>query len=320
MSRALITGITGQDGRLLAETLRARGVEVWGMTRKRPSELPAQLRDVNLVEGDLTDGDRLREIVREVLPSQIYNLAGISSVGFSWDHPGPTGEVTGVGAVNVFQAALELQEETGEQVRVVQASSAEIFGSPRVSPQNEETSIAPVSPYGAAKAYAHRMAQIFRTRGLGVSNLILFAHESPLRPPSFVTRKITQGAARIAKDGGVLRLGNLASKRDWGYAGDYVEAMRLAASAEEADDFVIGTGHAHSVSDFARAAFARAGIENWEDYVVVDPRFFRPADPVDLTADPTKAREILGWEPRVSFEDLVTMMVDADLEALDAPS
>lgn len=319
MSRAFITGVRGQDGTLLARNLLERGVEVWGMERdasKGQGRRPKALRGVRLVEGDLVDRERMRALVGQIQPDQIYNLAGISSVGFSWDNPGLTGEVTGVGAVNVFEAALELQEASGKRVRVVHASSAEIFGSPPTSPQSEETAIAPVSPYGAAKAYAHRMAQVFRSRGLQVSNLILFAHESPLRPPSFVTRKITQGAARIAQEGGTLRLGNLAAKRDWGYAGDYVEAMRLAAETGEAGDYVVATGESHSVADFVATAFTHAGVESWEDHVEVDPRFFRPVDPVELTGDATKAREVLGWTPQVSFEGLVEMMVDADVEEL----
>ena len=314
MTTALITGVGGQDGTLLARRLVDLGHEVWGLTPPGPHPSNLLPEQVRVVEGDLRDREGLSALVRQIGPDQIYNLAAISSVAQSWEQPALAGLVSGLGAVHVFEAALGLQEETGREVRVVQASSSELFGSPETSPQTEDTPIQPVSPYGAAKAYAHHMGQVFRSRGLPVSNLILFAHESPLRPPSFVTRKITSGAARVANEGGVIALGNLAARRDWGYAGDYGEAMRLAAEAPEARHFVIGTGQTHSVEDFARLALQRAGVSDWRSHIVVDPRFFRPVDPVEHVADATKAREVLGWQPTVAFEGLVNMMVDADLE------
>ncbi len=333
MTTVLITGIGGQDGTLLAKRLLREGATVWGMVNARGGRvtehglnLPGLPLEVNLAPGDLRDHERVFEVVDQVAPDQIFNLAGISSVGFSWDHPLQTGASTGLGAVGVFEAAWRKQQETGQRVRVVQASSSEIFGAPAGSPQDEETPLDPISPYGAAKAYAHRMGQIYRQRGLEVSNLILFGHESTLRPQQFVTRKISSGAARIAHalargmTPQPLMLGNLDARRDWGWAEDYVRAMTLAAQAPEADDFIIGTGHAHSVRDFARTALTHAGVEDWEAYVTVDPALLRPTDPALLVADPTKAREVLGWQPTITFEQLVALMVDHDLALLNQPS
>lgn len=320
MTTAFVTGVTGQDGTLLARRLLAEGVEVHGLVRneddvtasrgERPSEVVVHV-------ADLRDAAALSRIVADVAPDEIYNLAGISSVAYSWDHPVLTGEITGVGAVALFEAAWRAQESTGRAVRVVQASSAEIFGLPDRSPQDEGTAIRPVSPYGAAKAYAHQMASVYRSRGLHVSACVLYNHESPLRPTSFVTRKITAAAAQIAVDGsGVLALGNLDARRDWGWADDYVDAMVRAARHAVADDFVVATGRTHSVAEFAAAAFARAGIEDWQPHVRVDPRFVRPVDASEIVGDARKAAAELDWRPTVAFEEVVGRMVDHDLALL----
>lgn len=320
MLTALITGITGQDGTLLAHRLAGEGVAVHGLIRAEDDPaavatgLPAGVR---LHVGDLADGDALGSLVAEVAPDELYNLGGISSVGYSWEHPVQTGLISGLGAVAVFDAAWRAQERTGRPVRVLQASSAEMFGNPDTSPQDERTAIRPVSPYGAAKAYAHQMAAVYRTRDLHVATCILYNHESPLRPPTFVTRKITQAAAAIGERGsGVVSLGNLEARRDWGWAPDYVDAMVLATRFERAEDFVVATGRTRSVAEFVASAFARVGIEDWRAHVEVDPRFFRPVDPGEVTGDPSRARDLLGWSPTVSFDEMVGRMVDHDLALL----
>ncbi|QAY63381.1 GDP-mannose 4,6-dehydratase [Xylanimonas allomyrinae] len=320
MATALITGITGQDGSYLAERLVAEGVDVHGLVRDEPERvLLSDRAGVTPHLGDLSDTGRVAQIVQEVRPDEIYNLGGISSVGFSWDEPVLTGLVSGLGAVGVFEAARRLQDETGQQVRVVQASSAEIFGTPDRTPQDEQTAIRPVSPYGAAKAYAHTSAAVYRSRGVHVATCVLYNHESPRRPETFVTRKITAAAARIARDGGgVLAMGNLEPRRDWGWAPDYVDAMVRAVRHPEADDFVVATGVTHSVGDFVRAAFARAGIDDWQAHVELDPRFVRPADAAVQVGDAGKAQRVLGWSTSVAFDELVGRMVDHDLELLTA--
>ncbi|PFG44204.1 GDPmannose 4,6-dehydratase [Isoptericola jiangsuensis] len=317
MTVALVTGVTGQDGSYLAERLVAEGCEVHGLVTRgdgRPASLPAE---VTLHEGDLRDRDGLAALVRAVGPSEVYNLGGVSSVAQSWEQPVLTGEVSGLGAVALFEASWAAQERTGSPVRVVQASSAEIFGSPVRSPQDESTPVRPVSPYGAAKAYAHQMAAVFRSRGLGVSSCVLYNHESPRRPTTFVTRKITAQVARIAHDGGgTLALGNLAARRDWGWAPEYVDAMVRAARHDVADDFVVATGRTHSVEEFVAAAFAAAGVDDWRDRVEIDPRFVRPVDPALQVGDPARAERVLGWRPTVAFEEIVARMVRHDLELL----
>lgn len=320
MTSVLITGITGQDGTLLARRFAAEGLEVHGLAASA-DELEAWRsahgRDEHLHVADITDDALMASLVSDIAPAEIYHLAGISSVALSWDKPVLTGAVTGVGAVTVFEAARRAQEATGQQVRVLQASSAEIFGVPDRTPQDESTSIAPVSPYGAAKAYAHHMARVFRSRDVFVATVILYNHESPLRPQAFVTRKITAGAARIAVDGGgQLALGALDARRDWGWAQDYVDAMVAAVRHDEADDFVVATGQTHSVADFVAAAFARAGIADWQAHVVVDERFLRPADATEIVGDASKAARVLGWAPTVAFDEIVGRMVDNDLAIL----
>ncbi|UOY01230.1 GDP-mannose 4,6-dehydratase [Blastococcus sp. PRF04-17] len=319
--RALVTGATGQDGSYLVEDLLAEGVEVHALVRdggSRPgeNELPEQ---VHRHHGDLTDGSALEALVADVAPAEIYNLGGISSVAQSWQEPALTAQVSGLAVGHLLAAAFELQERSGSLVRFVQASSAEIFGFAERVPQDETTPIAPVTPYGAAKAYAHHLVGVWRARGLHASSCILYNHESPRRPDTFVTRKITAGAARIARGlQDELALGNLDPRRDWGWAPDYVRAMRLAARAHDPHTYVIATGVAHSVRDFVAAAFLAAGVPDWERHVTLDPRFARPSDAPEQVGDATRARSVLDWAPTVGFEELVEAMVRHDLELLDA--
>ena len=271
-----------------------------------------------LHQGDLGDADRLSQLVADLRPDEIYNLAGISSVAYSWQEPVLTARLCGVAAAVVLEAAWRLQEDSGRRVACLQASSAEIFGHAAVSPQDESTPVRPVSPYGAAKAYAHHMAGVYRGRGLHVATCIFFNHESPRRPLAFVTRKITAAAARIGADGsGVIRLGNLDACRDWGWAPDYVDAMVRAVRKEIAGDYVVATGETHTVAEFAEAALRRVGFgDDWPDHVEVDPEFLRPAEAPTLVGDAGKARRELGWEPTVRFEEVVGRMVDHDMELL----
>ena len=316
MPTAFITGITGQDGGYLAEQLLAQGSSVHGLVRAAAEVAPtvAAYPGVSLHVADLIDTAAVAGLLAEIAPDEIYNLAGISSVARSWQEPVATGLVSGLAAAGVLQSAFELSERTGRRVAVVQASSAEIFGNPGVWPQDESTPIAPVTPYGAAKAYAHHMARVYRARGLHAANVILYNHESPRRPPAFVTRKITQGAAMIARgEQDELALGNLDARRDWGWAPDYVDAMVRAARHDVADDYVIATGRSHSVAEFVAAAFRAAGIDDWERHVRVDPAFVRPVDAVELTGDASRARVRLGWAPTVGFDEVVARMVRADL-------
>ena len=320
MTIALVTGITGQDGSYLLGRLLAEGVEVHGMVRAG-KELQSEVRDtlpqVELHDGDLTDGQRLAVLVHEVAPDEIYNLGGLSSVALSWREPALTGAVNGVAVTHLLEAAWQLQESLGRRVSFVQASSAEIFGQPATSPQDEDTPVAPTNPYGAAKAYAHHMVGIYRDRGLAALSCILFNHESPRRPPTFVTRKVTQAAARIARDGsGKIILGDLEVRRDWGWAPDYVDALVRAARHEIGDDFVIATGRAHSVAEFAAAALASVGITDWEQWVETDPQLVHPVDARELVGDASKAKRELGWRGTVDFTELVGAMVNHDLELL----
>lgn len=319
MTRALITGITGQDGGYLAERLLADGVEVHGLVHHEDPagpEFAARHPQVALHHGDLADHDSLRRLVADVEPDEVYNLAGVSSVAFSWQEPVLTAELSGVAVAVLLGAALEVQERTGRPIRFLQASSAEIFGDAEESPQHEGTPVRPVSPYGAAKAYAHHMAHVYRVRGLPVATCILFNHESPRRPPTFVTRKITAAAARIARDGGTLALGNLDARRDWGWAPDYVDAMVRAVRHTTPEDYVVATGATHSVADFVAAAFRHVGITDWRSHVESDPAFMRPADAREMVGDASRAREVLGWAPTVTFEQMVAAMVDEDVRLL----
>jgi len=316
-----VTGITGQDGGYLAQRLIADGVEVHGMVHDADpaaAEFRGLHPDVLLHGGDLADHAGLRRLVEEVEPDELYNLAGISSVAFSWQEPILTAELSGVAAAALLASALALQERVGRRVACVQASSAEIFGAATVSPQDETTPVRPVSPYGAAKAYAHHMAGVYRGHGLHVASCILFNHESPRRPEAFVTRKITAAAARIAQDGGTLTLGNLDARRDWGWAPDYVDAMVRSARHRTAEDFVVATGVTHSVAEFVEIAFRRVGVEDWRAHVRTDDQLMRPADAAEQVGDASKARRELGWGPTIGFVDMVGRMVDHDVELVRA--
>ncbi|HEX8767549.1 MAG TPA: GDP-mannose 4,6-dehydratase [Jatrophihabitans sp.] len=318
---AFITGITGQDGGYLAERLVAEGSSVHGLVHGSDDQvdvLRQRCPDAVLHDGDLTDAGRVRALIADLQPDEVYNLGGISSVAFSWQQPVLTGQVSGLGAAAVLDACWRVQPQTGRPVRVVQASSAEIFGNPEQAPQDELTPLRPENPYGAAKAYAHQMVSIFRSRGLAASAVILYNHESPRRPETFVTRKITAAAARIAagrQDS--LSLGSLDVRRDWGWAPDYVDAMVRAVRHEHADDYVIATGESHSVADFVAAAFAAAGVSNWQSKVEVDRTFTRPlGDAAEQRGDASKARAVLGWHPTLDFAAVVAAMVEADLAEL----
>ena len=314
MTRAFVTGIGGQDGSYLAERLVADGVEVHALAHVDDGAGPFCPDGVEVHSGDLTDLDGIRRLLLDLAPDEIYNLAAISSVAQSWESPDLSALVNGTAAVALLETAHRVQERTGRPVRLVQASSAEMFGEPDRSPQDETTRIHPLNPYGAAKAYAHLMVDVYRTRDLHASSLVLYNHESPRRPVRFVTRKITSTVAAIARGAAdALTLGNLDVRRDWGWAPDYTDAMVRAARAERAGDYVIATGEGHSVRDFVAAAFDHVGITDWEPLVGTDPAFVRPADATDLVGDPRKARRDLGWSPTVSFSELVGRMVDADL-------
>jgi GDPmannose 4,6-dehydratase len=327
--RALITGITGQDGSYLAEYLTTQGYEVWGLVRGQQNPRVRQLRQllggVRLIRGDLLDQGSLISAVERVQPDEVYNLAAISYVPMSWQQAELTGEVTGVGVLRVLEAirvcsGISASRSPGRgQIRFYQASSSEMFGQVRETPQTEQTPFHPRSPYGVAKAYGHFLTQNYReSYGMFAVSGILFNHESPRRGPEFVTRKISLGVARI-KLGyeRQLRLGNLSARRDWGFAGDYVRAMHLMLGQDEPTDFVIGTGVTHSVEDLLEQAFKVVDLD-WRDHVVTDAAFIRPAEVDKLCADPSAARERIGWEPKITFSELVGMMVEADLELLSS--
>ena len=317
--RAFITGISGQDGSYLAERLLAEGVEVHALANVH-EPLPDS-GDVELHPGDLTDVDTVRRLVLDLAPDEIYNLAALSSVAQSWEQPDLTAQLNGTAAVALMESALLSQRRSGRPVRFVQASSAEIFGEPDRSPQDESTAVRPINPYGAAKAFAHLSAHVYRQRDLHAVGVILYNHESPRRPRHFVTRKITSTVAAIAQGRTeTLTLGNLDARRDWGWAPDYVDAMVRAARAEHATDFVVATGVSHSVRDFVAAAFSVAGITDWEDRVEVDETLVRPADATELVGDASRARQLLGWAPTTTFEEIVGRMVEADLIDLAAQS
>jgi GDPmannose 4,6-dehydratase len=320
---ALITGINGQDGSYLAELLVGKGYRVCGLVRQpvtNPFPRLASVRDrVELIQADLLDQRALADILGAVRPDEVYNLAATTFVPASWQDPLTTTEF----AVLSVARLLDALRRHCPAARFFQAGSSEMFGSAAEQPQRETTPFRPRSPYGGAKVCAHYLTTSHREAyGVFACTGILFNHESPRRAPEFVTRKITQGVARIrlglAKE---LRLGNLQARRDWGFAGDCVRAMWLMLQQDRPDDYVIGTGEAHSVEEFVAAAFAHVGL-NWQEHVVIDPAFFRPADPYQLLADGTKARTLLGWQPEVGFEELVGGMVDADLDELrpQAPS
>ncbi|GBD32872.1 GDP-mannose 4,6-dehydratase [bacterium HR33] len=317
MPTALITGITGQDGSYLAELLLSKGYNVVGVVRRTSHDsyerIGHLLDKLTIVPADLLDQHSLTMVVRDFKPDEVYNLAAQSFVPTSWNQPVLTGEFTALGVTRILEAIRLAHPEA----RFYQASSSEMFGKVAQSPQNESTPFYPRSPYGVAKVYGHWITVNYReSYGMYAVSGILFNHESPRRGLEFVTRKISDGVARIklglAKE---LKLGNLDAKRDWGFAGDYVDAMWRMLQQPNPDDYVVGTGVMHSVRDVVEVAFSHVGLD-WRDYVKIDPALIRPAEVDHLQADASKARRVLGWEPRVSFEELIVMMVEADLKRL----
>jgi GDPmannose 4,6-dehydratase len=315
MKRALITGITGQDGSYLAEFLLRKGYEVFGMVRRSSTENFERIEHIrhkiDLRQADLLDQLSMIDLIRSTKPHEVYNLASQSFVPTSWSQPTLTGEFTALGVTKMLEA-IKLVDPT---IRFYQASSSEMFGKVRETPQTEETPFYPRSPYGVAKAYGHFITVNYReSYNMFCVSGILFNHESPRRGKEFVTRKITDGVARIKlKVAKELRLGNLDARRDWGFAGDYVKAMWLMLQEDAPDDYVISTGTSHSVKEFVQIAFNHAKLD-WKKYVVIDQAFIRPAEVHHLRGDSSKARKKLGWKPEVSFKELIGMMVDADLE------
>jgi GDPmannose 4,6-dehydratase len=316
MSRkAFITGITGQDGSYLAEILLEKGYEVYGMIRRSSSFNTARVDhifgDIELVFGDLTDGSVLNQLMRTIRPDEVYNLGAQSHVRVSFDVPEYTADADAMGTLRLLDAI----REEGVHCRFYQASSSEMFGQVRETPQSEETPFHPRSPYGVSKVFGYWITRNYREAyGLYAANGILFNHESPRRGPTFVTRKITRAVGAILRgEQDELRLGNLEAKRDWGYARDYMEGAWRMLQADEPDDYVLATGETHSVGEFLDAAFGHVGLD-WHEYVKIDERYFRPAEVDLLIGDYSKAKEKLGWEPTVRFDELVRMMVDHDRE------
>ncbi|WP_419193087.1 GDP-mannose 4,6-dehydratase [Kolteria novifilia] len=315
--RALITGISGQDGSYLAEVLLEKGRDVHGMVRKLGPEFPARLahlRDrIALHQGDLANASSMEELISRVEPDEIYHLAAETSVSACMEFPEAAWQITGLGPERVFDAV----RKHAPGARIFHASSSEVFGEPKETPQSETTPFHPRNDYGRAKAYAHRMAHHYRERHrlfIGVG--ILFNHESPRRGARFLTRKVSHSVAKIALgQDRELHLGDLHARRDWGYAGDFARAMPLILEADAPEDFVIGTGMAHSVEDFVRAAFNHVGLD-WHDYVVIDRELMRPQESGIVQADPSKAKTVLDWEPSISFEELAAMMVEAEMTSL----
>ncbi len=334
MKRALITGITGQDGSFLAELLLEKGYQVYGLVRQeswyRPNCATHLGKNIELLFGDVTEGVDVSSAVHEARPDEIYNLASQSRPGESWARAPETLLVNGLAAVRLFEAV----RHSSRACRVYHASSSEMFGQTLVAPQNEETPFNPVNPYAAAKVYAHQMARIYReSYGLFIASGILFNHESERRPLHFLTQKVAYGAAcaalgikespdrnergRPIVEGGRLALGNLEIARDWGYAPDFVRAMWLILQQEKADDFVIGTGKLHTLRSLCEIAYRSVGCD-WQDCVISDPAFVRPLEPGRALANPSKANELLGWQPTISFETMVKRMVDAQIQRLQS--
>jgi len=314
MTRALITGVTGQDGSYLAELLLSRGYEVHGVTRAAGEVVPG---GVIAHELDLSTDSAIGGLIADLQPREIYNLAALSSVYQSWQNPALTARLNGAVVAEMLAAVKKIHDQGNVDIRFVQASSAEIFGAPTVSPQDETTPVRPTSPYGAAKAYAHGLVGAYRTAGVAASSVVLYNHESPRRPEAFVTRKITAAAARISlglQD--TLELGNMDARRDWGWAPDYVDALVRTAQHPNADDFVVATGVSHSVRDFVATAFERVGVDDWPDRVSVADSLLRTGDAALQRGDASKAQQILGWTPTVEFDEIVAAMVDHDLALL----
>ncbi|WP_239346274.1 MULTISPECIES: GDP-mannose 4,6-dehydratase [unclassified Frankia] len=321
MPRALITGITGQDGLYLGELLSDKGYEVFGLVRGQSNPKIAMvekaLPGIRLLEGDLTDLPSLIGAVEIAQPDEVYNLGAISFVGLSWRQAELTGETTGIGVLRMLEAIRIVTSDEMDRIRFYQASSSEMFGKVRETPQRETTPFHPRSPYGVAKTFGHYISVNYReSYGAYAVSGILFNHESPRRGVEFVTRKISRGVARIAL--GVqekITLGNLDARRDWGFAGDYVDAMWRMLQRDAPEDYVVATGETHSIRELLDTAFGHVGIDDWSAYVIQDPRFLRPAEVDVLVGDAAKARDALGWRPAVGFKALIQMMVDADLAA-----
>ncbi|MEY4915388.1 MAG: hypothetical protein RJA02_1657 [Armatimonadota bacterium] len=317
--RALITGITGQDGSYLAELLLSEGYDVYGVVRRASTENYERIEhlrgQITLLQADLLDQSSLVQAIRESNPTELYNLAAQSFVPTSWAQPVLTAEFTAIGVTKVLEAMRAVNPE----IRFYQASSSEMYGKVLEVPQSEDTPFYPRSPYGVAKVYGHYITVNYReSYNLHASSGILFNHESPRRGLEFVTRKVTDGVSRIKLGLATeLRMGNLDSQRDWGFAGDYVKAMWLMLQQDTPDDFVVATGETHTVKELVQLAFDRVGLD-WEKYVVIDPRFIRPAEVDLLIGQPAKANKVLGWVPETSFPTLVNMMVDADMDRLSA--
>ena len=320
MPRALITGVTGQDGMYLSELLLAKGYQVFGLIRgqnnPKADTLAQQVPDVVQLTGDLMDLSSLHRALTVSQPDEVYNLGAISYVAYSWQNAHVTTDVTGKGVLNILEATRAYAGDDLHRVRFYQASSSEMFGRAQEVPQRETTLLWPRSPYGVAKVFGHYLTINYReSYGMHASSGILFNHESPRRGHEFVTRKISRAVARISLQlQDTLTLGNLDATRDWGFAGDYVEAMWLMLQQPEADDYVVATGQTHAITEFLDAAFAHVGIDDWQRYVVQDPALFRPAEVDALIGDATKARTRLGWAPRVGFAELVAKMVEADVK------
>jgi len=327
MKKALITGITGQDGSYLAELLLRKGYEVHGVMRRASTFNTARIDHIfkdphvegsrfHLHFGDLSDGNTIRKLIYKIQPDEIYNLGAQSHVRVSFDIPEYTGNVTGLGVLRMLEAIKDYEEHTGKKVKFYQASSSEMFGAAK-PPQNEDTKFHPRSPYGVAKVFAFDTVRNYREAyNIFAVNGILFNHESERRGETFVTRKITRGISRIlAGLDDKLYLGNLDATRDWGYAPEYVEAMWMMLQQPEPKDYVIGTGETHTIRDFLDVAFGLVGIEDWEPYIGIDPRYYRPTEVESLLADASKAKKELGWQPKTKFADLVRIMMRHDLKA-----
>jgi GDPmannose 4,6-dehydratase len=321
MKTALITGVNGMDGSHLADLLLKKDYEVYGIERRssqknRINTAHLERHDnFHFITADMTDQNSLYRALRTAEPDEVYNLAAQSFVGSSWTIPKQTSDVNGLGVLRLLEAIREYEQDTGETVKFYQASTSEMFGKMVENPSKETTPFYPRSPYGVAKLYAYWMVKNYReSYGMFACNGILFNHESERRGIEFVTRKISDGVAKIKLDlADSIALGNLDAKRDWGYAPDYVEGMWLMMQQDEPDDYVLATGKSHSIRDFLDIAFDEVGIDDWEDLVVIDPQFFRPAEIEVLRGDATKAKEMLGWTPTTSFEELVRKMVRKDL-------
>jgi GDPmannose 4,6-dehydratase len=310
--------VTGQGGSFLVEDLTAAGWEVHGSVRRATASLAEIPAGVVVHEWDMERPEDAAALIAAADPDVVFNLGGLSSVAASWENPPLAARVSGLSAVALLDAAWQRQQQRERDVRFIQASSSEIFGSANELPQRESTAIAPISPYGASKALIHSMVTAFRKRGMFATNAILYNHESPRRPLSFVTRKITSGVAAIAAGRAEsITLGNLDARRDWGWAPDYMQALQLMADADAADDFIVASGESHTVREFVSAAFAAVGIDDWVHLVKTDPGFMRPLDSPEMCGDASKLRRVLGWAPTIGFPDIVASMVRNDVRLLE---